>query len=361
MKQHIARVALVLVSLVTAAACGSSEGSSFDVGLQKVALDLAFKDETLAKDAKPKDALGPLPVEAQAELAGSFDLASGDLDPEPLPIIIREECPKAPPDAVPPATVSREITTPVKEGRYIHREEGEFGIEGPIPLKGKLPPYSIRDYVDAKAVPQPDADTLKGEPIPTPAKEKVPDHHVWSVVQPLGATDYIKREFEATDVDLLLTKLTYKIGDATLVFAPDPAITIMELGADGGEDASWEEASTDPDTGVSMVVQGKILDRELVDACGKVYEAYKVQSTERIVGLFGRTAFTSTTDDAGDPTGAIRPGLPNVYWVATQYGGQFIKEETHQTISVGGTIISVDGTSTVMNMTPAPVPPDQKR
>lgn len=347
---------LLVAAAYLGAACGNP-GRSFDVGLQRVALDLAFKTDSPATEVKPELAFEPVPVESQARLTLSYPgLKDGDLDANPRPIVFRETCPTAPADAVPPDIATRSITTEVPTGRYFYRDEGQFEITGPLPVKGALPPFSVRDYTDARTIPQAPTWTLRGQPVPVPTQVTPPDHYAWTIVQPLGADNYIKRMFEASDVALLLTKLVYKVGDTVVEFNPNPPIRMMDLGTDGGEGATWDSAGTDPATGASMLVRGGIERRELVDVCGTPYEAWKIRSTELITGLAGPVPFSSQTDDAQHPPYFPDKPPSNFYWVATQRGGQFIKEETHTTTTIGTVVISIDGVSTQMNLDPRPLP-----
>ncbi|HUR79109.1 MAG TPA: hypothetical protein VMZ22_14260 [Acidimicrobiales bacterium] len=331
---------LTVLALV-GTACGGQSNANFDVGLQRVALDLAFKDEDLANAPVPLfDGTLPLPGEALVGLTR----------PRPLPFVIREVCPAAPKDAIPPETTTAGIDRQVTPGRYVYRNKGEYEVTGPIPVKGALPPISVLDYRDPKTLPQPN-DTFG---------EAVPDKYSWTVTQPITGDSFIRREFVATPTELQLTRLTYHIGDEEFVFAPTPAINMMDLGVENEPGATWDSAGTDPATGTSMIVRGGLLRRELVDACGKVYEAYKIRSTERIVSLAGGASFSSQTDDASHPPYFPDPPPSNYYWVATQYGGLFLEEETHTLTTVGGLIISIDGTSTIASLDPQPLPKERR-
>jgi hypothetical protein len=350
MKTKSVRALTVATGLLLLASCGLDTSSRFDVGLQKVALDLAFEDDKPQKPnpVPPEAAFDPVPVESQAELViGVPNLLHRDPTPKfQVPNVFRIDCPSASANAAPERVVSRGIDTLVTPGRYVHREEGTFELTGPIPLKGALPPYSVRDYVNPRVVPQPN-DAFGAA---------VPSQYAWDLVTPLGPDDYVKRELRATPTALQLVRLTYRLGGNEVVFTPQPAITMMDLGANGGEGATWDSGGTDPTSKTSMIVRGAIERRELVDVCGTVYEAYKIRSTERIVSLAATVPFSSSTDDANDVSGVTPANSPNRYWVATQYGGQFLKEETHTTTAIGSEIISIDGTSTVMSMKPQPLP-----
>jgi hypothetical protein len=97
-----------------------------------------------------------------------------------------------------------------------------------------------------------------------------------------------------------------------------------------------------------MVVQGKILKRELVDVCGAVYDTYQVQSTERIVNLTSQ--YSSSTSDATDPSGGS--GHPNIYNIATQFGGLFLRDEEHTVTQIPPYTLTIDGTYTFRSVNP---------
>jgi hypothetical protein len=345
MRIRTTRVLVVAASVVAASSCGLGSSSGFDVGLQKVALDLAFENEKSEKPVPPQAAFDPVPVASQAQVTiGAFPNLARQ-DPRPtfkVPDVFHVDCPEAPPNAAPKTIVSRSIDNLPTPGRYLHKEEGTFDLQGPIPVKGSLPPYSVRDYVNVRKVPQPN-DTF-GAP--------VADFLAFDMVTPLGGDDFIKREMQVTPTALQLKRLTYRLGGSEFVFSPSPAITMMDIGANGGEGATWDSAGTDISTKTSMIVRGGIVRRELVNVCGTVYEAYKVRSTERVISLAATIPFSSMTDDADDISGVTPTDSPNYYWVATQHGGQFLKEETHTVTTIGATSLSIDGTSTVMSLTP---------
>src|SRR4051794_24586827 len=103
MKKAERAVVLLVALAMASSACGTGSGSRFDVGLQKVALDLAFKSEggaipaPKAAEVSPEEALEPLPVESQAKLTIAYPhLAQGDTrTPLRLPNLFRVDCPAA--------------------------------------------------------------------------------------------------------------------------------------------------------------------------------------------------------------------------------------------------------------------------
>src|SRR5947207_11948159 len=120
-------------------------------------------------------------------------------------------------------------------------------------------------------------------------------------------------------------------GNTKIDFNPKPAVTLMAF--KNGQGTSWNSAGIDQDDGTSMVVQGSITKRTNVDLCGKVYDTYEVQSNEHLANL--RTGLTSDTD----------PNDPNIYDVATQYGGVFL----HQHVTTTTTFPTDSGTITIIS------------
>ena len=343
MRRLVTRIAAIAVCAITVSACGGSGGGSFDVGLQKVALDLAFEDQSGAKKLTLGQELGPVPVPSQAAFALTYpDLSKYDFKPRVISYVSPLACPEPARNAVPAELAASSITGPVKTGRYPFKATGTFDLQGPIALKGNLGPYDLRDY--ANPAYKPASKDAFGQ--------AVSQVWSWDLVQPLGNGNFIRRSFQATDLALQLTAITYHLNGSEVTFKPSPAVKMMALGTDLKEGATWYAGGTDFGSKTSILVNGGIVGRELVRACGVVYDAWKIKNSERIVSLAGTVPFTSFTDDANNPSGADATHQPNYYWVAPQYGGMFLAEEFHTTTSIGATTLLLDGKSTIMTLDP---------
>jgi hypothetical protein len=112
----------------------------------------------------------------------------------------------------------------------------------------------------------------------------------------------------------------------------------------GGEGTSWNSSGIDDKTHTTMLVQGKIAGREAIDVCGTMVDTYRVESTERMVNV--ESGYNSTTND----------GKPNVYNIATQFGGLIVQQhtDTTTTLTVAGvpSTLIIDNTSTVQSVKP---------
>ena len=117
-----------------------------------------------------------------------------------------------------------------------------------------------------------------------------------------------------SELDLLSAET--KSGTTVQRFTPDEPVTMMQY---NGEGSFWKSVGVDNSTGTTMVVQGTIAKREPVDVCGKLIDTYRVESTEHVTNpLTGYDSQTAAND-------------PNVYNVATQFGGLMVQVHTSTT------------------------------
>ena len=316
-------------------ACGFGHTPDFTIGFRRVSLDLSYKDQAFAKPAAPDQIVIPQPVAATAPLV-TFQPPRR---PQGLPVDLSEKapdlCPKATADEHPDAPVTVFATTPPKEGVYLQHNSGDFSLGlGTITSKFQMPKHSLieirnvhRDHID---------DSVNG---PT-------DVITWDVIEP-GISGQTTRTYRTTfspspvvstvqqalslahapagELDLM--RLHIISGKTEIDFQPQPPVTLMAF--KNGQGTSWNSAGIDQRDGTSMVVQGSITKRANVDLCGKVYDTYEVESNEHIASL--RSGLQSDTG----------VNQPNVYDVATQYGGLFV----HQHISSTTQFPTDNGTS----------------
>lgn len=308
------------------AACGGGDDGPLQIGIQRSALDLVFKgDEAADRTGSTQRALGPQPAPAHAAFATSVDedavsspnTSGPDFSSSGL-------CPETGPDARPTDPVTVGIDEPPAQGTYGYHNTGTFEIEGIIPLEGPYPPVTTK--------------TLR---VVDPAGEG--ERFRTEVVQRGLGDNVTTTIYAVSDDSLELVRLHVKIGDDEIVFEPTPPVRLMTLGE--GEGESWTSAGVDTDTGTSMVVEGSIEKREVVDLCGEVYETYRVVSEESIVNVF--TGFRHETDE------------PTVYNVATHLGGLFLREDVDTTTTIptddGVVVVRLDYLSTANSVEPEPL------
>ena len=349
-RSHWLVIPVVAAGLLSA--CGFSHGPDFTIGFRRVALDLSYKDESLAKPSAPQQVAIPQPVAA----SGFFVIEQPPLTPSPAirstpTPVLTNDCPTAGPDVHPDEPVTVFATTPPKAGTYLLHNDGKFTLGVP-PVLTTFPMPKKRSIQNTNvAQTQDNNDQVNG---PTQII-------TWDIVQPglSGTTTTTYRstfspspavstvlqaaqQAKAPAGELDLVRLQIQAGDTHIDFQPNPPVTLMAF--KNGQGTSWNSAGIDPRDGTSMVVQGSITKRTNVDLCGKVYDSYEVVSNERVANL--RTGLTSQTD----------PNDPNVYDVATQFGGIFLRQHVTTTItfptSTGTTTIASNYTSTLDSLDP---------
>lgn len=309
-------VAVVLLALATGA-CGRGQRQA-NLGIKRMTLDLTFKDQSkAAKPATiPQIIEAQQPVPAVVQVFGAIDQAKKA--PTPSPTIVAtatSTCPTAPEGARPTVPVAGIVGRPPTAGIYPQHNRGTFTLDGALKLKGPFPPITSMEIANVKDVTTTDA---TGQATRTITYEVIERN-------PLSTTT-TSYSSSATELDLVTT--TTQSNTGTTTFTPTPSITIMQY---GGEGSSWKSAGIDQQTGTAMVVQGTIEKREAVDVCGTMVDAYKVVSSEQVTNI--STGYNSQTN-ANDP---------NVYDVATQFGGLMV----HQHIDTDTTFVANGSQSTL--------------
>jgi hypothetical protein len=326
----------VLFALL-AGACGGGGDKPLHIGLQRIALDLAFKAETEDKP-QPQQVVLPTVIPSQAEFAVVVPPATFDepvaqaITPPVRPFV--PTCPVAPEGAVPEQAVTQTVTAPPASGVYKVHRVGTFAIQSAVfPFQGNMPPKGEKEYRNVKVIPG--AVGVLGD--------KAPDQFEYEIFEQTG-DNFTSRTVRTTPTAIQLVKQVTKVGGTTVTFTPTPAITLVALGASEG--STWNSAGVDTANGTSMVVQGTLVRRENVDVCGTVYDTWMAQTTERVTNLTQQySSQTNDTGNAADPATGAEAGKPNTYWVATQFGGLFLQEDFHTT-----TTLTVD-----VNGAPVPV------
>lgn len=329
------RLALVLLASLASAACTGGGQPPFQFGIQAVALNLAFTDPELAQPVAPNVIVQLIPAPPGLNV-GNLDEYASDVY---APINVSPPtavCPKAPDNAVPRDVVTFAVKAPPGAGTYPRHNAGSIGITGgAFPITVPFP-ASTQWQIGA------------GMPItttdPVGTATTVTQYEVRKVLSPsFTVTD----RYEIRRDRIVLIERTTHTDAGDTVFQPSPAIDFFVFGQEGD---SWSSGGVDLDRGTSMVVQGKIESREVVDVCGEVIDTFRVSSSETTVDL--RTGDTSGTaqDD------------PNIYNVATQLGGLVVREDVHTTFTTtdkaSGTplVITLDYVSTVNSVEPVRTP-----
>jgi hypothetical protein len=324
---------VVAMSLV-AGACGRRGPDPLEIGVKRIALDLAFKDESKAPPPEPakiieviglpEDAPVELPTRVQPTLPGYF-LAS--------------PCPEAQPDAFPKEPVTIFFRGAPKAGIYGVHGRGTIKLtSGALTFTLPFPPrltYEVKNVTVTPSVP-PD--------VPNPLRDLIDqgDNVTYDLVKTISPQLIITDSYHYTRSAFTLTKRVTVSSGVTTTFTPTPPITLESMTKGDGD--TWSSAGSDQANSVAMVVQGAIEKREFVDVCGQRYDAWKVNSTETAADL--ATGAQTGTD----------PQQPNIYRFANHLGGLVISEEGHftQALTVNGSPVTAewDYTSTFDSVEP---------
>jgi hypothetical protein len=332
--------------VLVSGACVGHHEDPLAIGVKRIALNLAFSDEAKAVPLPPEQVIVQIPVDQSVVLPPEIVLPARPKPVTRQPVVPPPtKCPAAAPDTFPSEPVTIFARGAPKAGVYTLHNEGTItlGIGAfSLPL-----PYPRRSTVEIRNVVVQDA-VAGGEALPPAVRalagiSPVVTFDAFKTVSPELA---ILNSYRYDEAKLTLTKRVILTPSETTTFQPTPDITFMQFGK--GEADSWSSAGIDQPHNLGMVVQGKIDNREFVDLCGKVYDAFHVTSNENVADL--ASGGTSGTDVA----------KPNIYWFANQLGALIIKEEGHftQTIRVQGNIASLkfDYTSTMDSVDPTPAP-----
>jgi hypothetical protein len=300
-------IAVILASATLGAGCVSTPKASEDIGVKRVGLALAFKDETLAKPVEPKILVTILPAPPQvvAEVAPELAPFTAPTTPvrrvvPPLPL-----CPAAPADAAPEAPAPLSISKAPVAGRYRLFNDGTIKVSAP-PLNITLPypPITILEIKNVKTTtPPPLAPGLPAVPVTT-----------FDAVETLTPTTTVAESFSYDDTALRLTARTITNGTATSRIVPTPAPRVYDF---AGVGTSWTDVGSDVGGKQAVAIQDAIRSNRVVDMCGTLIDTFEVTATIQYVDL--GTAATSGT----------QTGHNDLYDVAPQLGGLYARRELH--------------------------------
>ena len=288
------------------ASCGG-EGNPLEIGLRRVALDLAFRDADKAVPVEPREVITQI-------IPGDFIIEPIDTGPSPMegpprrsvvrvpppPTRQAPPCPEAEPTATPDRDAFAVIKDPPTVGTYHRRNTGHLDItfatlnfQVPYPPSTawdipRVEPGSLPPTVSERDREAPLPAQVTGSPTVTPpsfefdiVRHSLPGYSVtttYSYTQGASGGDY-----------LYLRKRITMVDGSPSVFIPSPPIRVVRLGVSQGGDGTTRSDSNhggvDRETNVAMTIQSDIIGREFVDVCGEVLDTFIVQFQERVVDL----------------------------------------------------------------------------
>jgi hypothetical protein len=329
---------LLVVAGLLLAACGTSGPGRLEFGVQRLALDLAFVDETAAPPLEAEVIIRLIPAPPQI-LEPTFDLdrvrVRPDEPPPELPDLEPppELCPSAPPEATVLITAAPSVLDPPVPGSYLRSNAGTIEVVGAgLPLRFPYP------FMSAWRVSE-EAEVTRPGPLGTPVTDVI--GRQFTVTKSLGTIEVIET-FELSDEALLLIERRTISNGGETIFRTDPPVEFFHFGAVGDD---WTSAGADLVNDIGVVIQGSITDREIIDVCGDLIDTFVINYTEQVVNLV--TGETSGT----------KADVPSVINLATQYGGLVVREDMHTTQRVtddeGTTaVVNFDYVSTLLSIDP---------
>ncbi len=337
------RLAVGLLALALLASACAKKSNPLEVGLRRIALDLAFKDPELAADS-------PTPRQIVRTIAGAdYNYALNDFpddldgiaappkrtrlatpprrEPEP-------DCPEALPGQGYDVPTYPVVKDPPAQGVYTRHYTGTvkistalFDITLPYPPKAKVEVSNVTFGEGSPVVGPGDAAVLPpgtqtGSPTAFP---QFVEYNVTrfgpSGFKQVDTMRYTKGGTTGGDYLYLVKRETTASGTTT-VFQPTPAIRYIELYTPEGDDSANTFSGVDRENHTALTVQSKILSRESVDVCGEVYDSFRVQIQENFADL--SKSPPETSGNASDQYN---------YWnIQFDHGMLLLREEVHSTL-----------------------------
>ncbi len=326
--RRMATVVALTGAVALGAGCASTPKYSEDIGVRRVGLSLAFKDEALAKPVPPNIIIQLIPAPPELTRQAVPDLTPFmDTTPRPLPSVPRKPlkpfqlpCPAAPADAAPDAPAPLVIVKPPKEGKYRRFNTGTVKVTTatlsltlPYPFVTTMEVKNVKSGMVASAIPG-------GAPTPLTT---------FQVIETLTQTSTVTESYQFNDKELDLVSRSTKNDFGATVINPSPPLKVYDFAGFGTNLAA---AGVDAPNAEGIAVQGKVSKSHVVDLCGTVIDTVE-------------TATQTTISNLADPTasGGTQPGATDLTAVATQLGGLFARREFHTTeiVNANGTPVTV--------------------
>ena len=351
------RVAVVVAALgVLLAACGSSE-DPLEIGLRRVALDLAFKDAEKAVPVEPRI------IRQEIVTYTGFEEELFEEEPPPRvrvrPFIPPRKpafvCPEADPNATPLVPAFHVQKGEPKVGTYNRHNTGTVKITtalgaGSLPI----PPKSTWDVTSVETLPR--IRTIRPEVqeelVPAPVQENetaAPPMVRFTQVKKFGRTSTTYNTYEYDDEFLFLIERKTLTSGTETIFRPTPPIRYVALNETEGTDSEVTFAGIDRERNISMTVQSKIVGREWVDICGEMFDSYRVQFKEQIVNLSGETPTVS---------GNVGETQFNYWNIQFDNGLNVLREQVDSILEAGVIRLEYKYESVLDKIEPDPLKPD---
>jgi hypothetical protein len=331
----------LLTSVALATACAGTPHGSTGIGVNRVALTLAFADKALSTGPVPPSRivkLIPAPPGLPATPAALSQYAVPNNRPAPLP---------SPPDpaACPPAHKGDPKPAPASPGLGAPPAEGYYRIVNSGTLKVTADGITLQFPYPAVTTLQV-KDVAQSTSLPIDLGDYGTAVTTYTAVTTITPTDVVTERIQYTpsEIDLVSRSENNKGTITSETFSPP-----IKVYDSGGTGTKWDAVGADTGTRKVLNFQGAIDSQPVVDACGALLATYAVTST------------SSLLDATNGSESGTTAGQSDVQDVATGIGGLFAHQELHRTqvTQVNGAAVTVETNvkSTLDGHAPSATPP----
>jgi hypothetical protein len=357
---------IATVAALVAASCGRHT-DQLEIGLRRVALDLAFKDASKSPPLSPRAVARQLSV-VDTSVLNQVPVADEPPARQPRVITVpaRQEpvCNAAPAGANYDYPTYAVVKDPPKVGTYTRHNAGTvkiettvFNLDLPYPAKSNLDISDLK-FVTADPLLNERDVTALNPPSDVRNSALFPPRINFTMTRygPSGLKQIDSFQYStggATGGDYVwLIKRETIVNGVSAVFTPTPPIQYIKLFTTEGSGSAVRHAGTDRDTNTALAVQSTIVGRESVDICGDVFDTFRVQIQENFVDLSKSPPVVSGNEG----------GTSNFWNIQFDHGLIVLREEVHSTFrgstQIAGAPVPVtvryDYTSTLDSLTPTP-------
>lgn len=307
--------ALAVLAALMAGACGPDV--PLEVAVRDYSTDIVYGEQTRPSSPPPIPGANPDPgFPGFIVPPPPARLAPAEPEPGSVPAP-PAACPADDPLDFPDQAASRTVSAPPAAGIYTFRQQGavRVGERAPQPL----PATSEREVVNAAAT---SGDLAFDVRIEASGETTTTSYAVRQATGDPGV-----------DGVFLTRVVTRRAGGGVDEFSPARGVRLLALPAAAG--VSWRDVGTDPIRATSMVVEGTVVDKARVNACGTPLDAWTVKVTGRLLGPAKDLAINAT------------------YQIGTQFGGFVIADDVAIAGADGGVRVELRSTAVVNNIEPA--------
>lgn len=292
------RRVLLVACVLTLGACGGPK-VPLEIGAKTVSVNVEFGKTELVV---PPD-VAPPPVEVQP-LEGGVAVVPSKTTPAPArrdpDKPAADPCPAASAFAFPAKESTNQVDSVAPQGQYDFRASGIAERAG---AKTAYPAIVKRTVSAART----NADGTRS-------------FNVSETV--FGVTTVTTYVTDATQV--AIARIARSDRSGSVAFGLVPALKILPLPPVQNDPAgrtvtTWQSTASDSESGTTITIDGRVIGRDRIDACGQLVDAWTADATQRVVGPNENLTSTLKT------------------WFATQYGGLIVRAHSRTEGTVGGT------------------------